>query len=352
MKIGKISLLILCMSIGLFSCKKDDDASTEIEVTPPRDRDEVQAEDDDEIINYLKSHYYNSDDFGASNTNPSIVDLVITKLADDETVAPVGKTLLWDAKEEKDVTLEGADYVIYILDLNKNVSATAASPTFADNVLVTYEGFTLDNEVFDSAVTPVDFDLTGLVTGWRKVLPSFKIAESGPVDNGDGTETYPNHGVGVMFLPSGLAYFNNAQTDIDAYTPIAFKFDLLGMTENDHDNDGIPSHQEDLNNDGNLITFNFLADDDTDEDGMGNFNDADDDNDGVPTINELEPKTYTVNTNDGGVEPTLADKEFEISRSEDAGIITIKTVTIMNSNDDDIDDYLDPEITINYNSDN
>ena len=65
MRIGKISLLMLCLSIGLFSCKNDDDVNTQQEVTPPRDRTEVQGEDDDEIVAYLKSHYYNSDAFGS-----------------------------------------------------------------------------------------------------------------------------------------------------------------------------------------------------------------------------------------------------------------------------------------------
>jgi hypothetical protein len=124
---------------------------------------------------------------------------------------------------------------------------------------------------------------------------------------------------------------------------VIFKFELYQSEVNDHDLDGVPSYLEDVDNDLNL------GNDDTDEDGIQNFIDRDDDGDGVLTINELEPKEYTVDTNIGETEPILAEKEFEINRSESLGIITIKTVTIVDSNNDGIDDYLDENITINYN---
>ncbi|VAV83738.1 hypothetical protein MNBD_BACTEROID02-283 [hydrothermal vent metagenome] len=100
---------------------------------------------------------------------------------------------------------------------------------------------------------------------------------------------------------------------------------------------------EDLDNNLNL------SNDDTDGNNVPNFADPDDDGDGVLTINELEPMQYIVDTNIGEVEPILDPKEFEISRSEDAGVITINTVKIVDSNNDGLDDYLDDSITINYN---
>lgn len=175
-------------------------------------------------------------------------------------------------------------------------------------------------------------------------MPFFKGAESFSSEN-DGTVSFSNHGAGVMFLPSGLGYFNVATGGISPYSPIVFKFDLLQVSLNDHDNDGIPSYLEDLNGDGEFT----LAEDDTDGDGVPNYFDADDDGDGVPTYKELKPKTYTIDTNLGEVEPVLAAKEFEFSRSESAGIITLKTVTAMDSNNDGIDDYLDKNIAIAYN---
>ncbi len=49
------------------------------------------------------------------------------------------------------------------------------------------------------------------------------------------------------------------------------------------------------------------------------------------------------------IEPTIAANEFVRSRTEVNGVITIKTVTIADSNNDGTPDYLDENITIDYN---
>ena len=59
------------------------------------------------------------------------------------------------------------------------------------------------------------------------------------------------------------------------------------------------------------------------------------------------PNEYIVDTSVGDTEPTLATGEYETERTEEAGVITIKTVKIMDSNGDGLDDYLDENITIN-----
>lgn len=292
MKLGKISLLFLTLSILVFSCKKDDDRDDPI-VVDLRDRVEQQLADNDSLVEYFETHYYNSSAFGASNTDPSIDDLIITELLAGETV-PNGSTLLstllnvtGSALETKNVTFADTEYEIYILRLNQG--GGEKSPTFADNVRVRYEGFTRDNSIFDSAATPVDFDLTTLIPAWRKVLPDFNVAESF-VDEADGTVNYINHGLGVMFVPSGLAYFSSGTPGIASYTSIIFKFELLQTSENDHDFDGVPSYLEDLTGDGEfIVNFQDLlddTDDDTDGDGSPNYVDTDDDGDGVSTINE------------------------------------------------------------------
>ncbi|PIA81362.1 hypothetical protein BFR04_14450 [Gaetbulibacter sp. 4G1] len=347
MRKGKIALSILCLAVGFLSCNKDDggDNITQIEL---EDRTEQQAKDKDSLVKYLNGHYYNASVF-VNNPDPSIKDLIISELPSDGVVPdPDNNKLLMDAVDLKTVVFSETNYEFYVLDLNP--LAGGDSPKFSDQIRVSYEGFTLDNEVFDSAVTPVDFDLVSLVPGWRKVMPFFNGAESFTSEN-DGTVNYMNHGVGVMFLPSGLAYFNNATGGIPSYASIAFKFDLFQIDLADHDNDGVPSYMEDLTGDGEF-TFNVddaVADDDTDGDNIPDYVDLDDDGDGVPTLDELEPNTYTVNTNLGEQEPVLGVKEFEIDRSENGGIITIKTVTIKDSNNDGVDDYLDENIKINYN---
>ncbi|TNJ42420.1 FKBP-type peptidyl-prolyl cis-trans isomerase [Tamlana fucoidanivorans] len=277
MKFKILSLVFLCFNLCVVSCKKDDN---DIPVIPERDRTEQQEEDKQLLIDYLETHYYNASDFDGTNPNPnpSISDLIITKLEEGESV-PEGSRLLVNDTLMKLVTFAETKYEVYYLDLNTNVNPEAPSPTFADNVVVNYEGFTLDNKVFDSAATPVTFDLTSLIPGWRKVVPEFRTAEDF-VENEDGTVDFLNHGVGVMFIPSGLAYFSSGTAGIPAYSPIIFKFDLYQMSENDHDEDNVPSYKEDIDGDGELTN------DDTDGDRIPDFFDPDDDGDGVNTINE------------------------------------------------------------------
>ncbi|MEP1487220.1 MAG: hypothetical protein ABJL44_05450 [Algibacter sp.] len=291
MKVGKISLLILCLAISVFSCKKDDD-SDEIVTIEIRDRDEVQEEDLVLIETYLNTHYYNSTAFEAV-LNPSIAHLEITELADGESV-PDGHTLLKNSPllEIEPVVYADTDYQFYVLKLNQG--GGESSPNFSDEVRVNYEGFLLDDDatIFDSAVNPVLFDLTTLIPGWRKTMPLFNTAKpfDGDETGGDGTVDFIDRGVGVMFLPSGLAYFSSATTGISSYTPIAFKFDLVQAYETDHDGDGIPSYLEDLNGDGEFSIADAedetVTHDDTDGDFTPDYFDADDDDDGVPTINE------------------------------------------------------------------
>ena len=84
---------------------------------------------------------------------------------------------------------------------------------------------------------------------------------------------------------------------------------------------------------------------------MFNFIDNDDDNDGVITRDELVPTSYVIDTNLGENEPILSSGEYEVNRVEENGVITIETVTIVDSNNDGLDDYLDANIVINYNED-
>jgi len=334
MKIKYYLLMVLVFAMTFNACNKNEDDGPEI--VPEIDRAGQQIEDKATLLTYLQTHYYNSGDL-LGNLNPSISDLVITELAEGETL-PVDHTFLIDDIETKTTILLETDYEYYILRLNQG---GGEAPNFTDRVRLNYSGNTLDGEIFDSSINPVDFDLVALIPGWRRVIPQFNVSESF-IENGDGTVSYTNSGVGVMFLPSGLGYYAAGATGISAYSSLVFKFEMFQTEVSDHDNDGLPSYIEDLN--GNLN----MVDDDTDGDVFNpNYVDADDDGDGVLTLNELEPNEHTINL--GEPEPVLGAKEFEISRSEEAGVITIKTVTIKDSNNDGLDDYLDENITINYN---
>ncbi|WP_194768770.1 FKBP-type peptidyl-prolyl cis-trans isomerase [Tamlana sp. I1] len=283
MKLMKISLFVLGLATCFLSCKKDDDDGTV--VVEVRDRTEQQIEDKALLLDYLETHYYNASAFDGSNPNPSSKDLIIEELEEGGTV-PTGYRLLIEDITTLDVVFAETDYELYYIDLNKNVNPDSPSPTFADNVATNYKGFFLDDDVFDSAVNPTVFDLTATVPAWGQVMPNFHVAETF-ADNADGTTSYINHGVGIMFVPSGLGYYNFSQGSIPSYTCLIFSFDLLQMYENDHDDDGIPSYKEDWNTNDGFFTYNSAEGvhdgDDTDDDDLLDYNDADDDGDGVLT---------------------------------------------------------------------
>tara|TARA_R110002049_G_scaffold6697_3_gene41531 strand:- start:242 stop:1192 length:951 start_codon:yes stop_codon:yes gene_type:complete len=285
MKIRKITLLVLILVVGFVSCNKDDDTTDPV-VIEVRDRAEQQIVDNDSIIKYLETHYYNSSEL-ATNDNPSIQDIVITEFSTG--TVPDGSALLMDAVEKKTVNYADTDYEFYILKLNQGGGAD--SPSFADNIRTHYEGLLLDDTVFDSSLeAPFDADLVTeiAVEGWRRVFPYFNTAENF-IENNDGTVSYLNKGLGIMFLPSGLAYFSTATSGFLAYSPLIFKFELLQMSQNDHDQDGVPSYLEDVDGNG-VLSDN--TDGDTYSDSSGyvypryNYIDTDDDGDGVLTINE------------------------------------------------------------------
>ncbi|MBX9806224.1 MAG: FKBP-type peptidylprolyl isomerase, partial [Flavobacteriaceae bacterium] len=132
--------------------------------------------------------------------------------------------------------------------------------------------------------------------GWSEIFPLFKTGTSDI--NPNGTVTHKDFGAGVMFLPSGLAYYNTGKGSIPAYAPLVFSFKLYEIQRLDQDGDGIPSYQEDLNGDGYM---RFLATgvdniDDTDKDGIPDFFDVDDDGDNYTTKLELKKPDGTYHT--------------------------------------------------------
>ena len=285
-----IALFILCL-VGFISCKNDDD-DDDVVVVPEHDRKEQQATDNNLIIEYLKTHYYNANTFRA-NTNSLLSDLIIKKLPSDGILPdPANNALLIDAVEAKKTVYLNIDYEYYILTLNKGGGDN--SPHFCDNIRLNYSGELLNETVFDDSVTPVNIDLAYSISGWGRVLPEFKGAKSFTL-NADGTVSFSNFGLGVMFIPSGLGYFSQAQTKIPAYSPLIFKFELYQTKINDHDFDGVPSYTEDLNGDLNL------SNDNTDQDELPNFNDPDDDGDLILTKNEdLEDIDLSIDSDGDG----------------------------------------------------
>lgn len=336
----KFGFFLFALACVFISCEEDEGPTVTFE---ERDRGEQQIVDKDSLLSYLSTHYYNSSFFD-TDEDRTIEDILITELAEGEEV-PEGSTLLIESNLLETIVVDYLDteYEYYILRLNQG---GGESPNFTDRVRVRYEGSNVDEgDVFESISTPVDLNLqtdgfnAGAIKAWQFVIPTFNTAESF-TSNADGITDYNDYGFGVMFVPSGLAYYFGTQTG-DSYANLIFKFELLQYEVRDHDSDGIPSFVEDLDNNKDVF------DDDTDENQTANFIDFDDDGDGVATLNELVQNVRTFN--EGQEEPVLDENEYETSRSENEGIITINTVIAVDSNNNGIFDYLDETVTINYN---
>ena len=320
MKLKLYILLIAVLLIG-YSCGDDDDDGL-VEV-PEADRTEQQAIDNDSLVNFLQTHYID-ESLLMNNSEVSFNDIEITELPDDgELPNPDDNTLLIDLVEVLTTTYFDAEYEYYILKINQGGAEN--SPNFSDKVRVSYEGTLMDDTVFDSSVTPVDFDLTSTIAGWGRVLPEFNNAEGFTI-NSDGTVTYNNPGIGVMFLPSGLGYFSAAAGTVPVYSNLIFKFKVFQSEVNDHDFDNVPSHLEDINGDYDLTNDN--SDDDT----FADFVDSDDDNDGTLTIDEdLEPDSDLTVDRDGDGDPANDIGDGDPTNDDTDG--------------DGIPNYLDPDDT-------
>lgn len=326
-------LFILSLTFFVFTCSEDDDETIS---TPPRDRTEQQASDMDTLQNYFETHYYNSGALNAISTYPTLNDIVITKLEEDETLPP-NTTLLSDAVEAKTTTYKDVNYTYYILSIEEGLGD---HPHFTDQVRVNYEGNTMDDEVFENSVNPIDLELIIAVPGWNRVIPQFKTSNTFS-NNSDGTVTFENYGIGVMFLPSGLSYFNSATTGVPAYSCLVFKFELLQYKIMDHDNDFIPSYMEDEDN--NMDVF----DDNTDGDSFYNFDDNDDDGDGYKTFREVLYTEYTDLSRAGleaqlqALTPLNSNQFFTAIEAKDDGTFSAKLITLEDTNGNGIPNYLD-----------
>lgn len=289
----KYYFILIITTLFLFSCSKDDDT---VETVPLRDYAEQFAADNAAIEEYLKTYYITVTN---NPGEPDDQDVKIEKI----TVADP-KPSIWSYLNSatfpkllsREVKLHDITYTMYYLVLREGVGE---SPCNVDGIFAAYKGTLLDNTVFDSSVSKHKiFNLDGsgvngvFVRGWKEIFPQFKAgAYSEHLVNGepDGTLDYGGFGAGMMFIPSGLAYYASS-SGFPSYSPLVFSFKLYDIQRLDHDADGIPSYLEDIDGDGYV---NFLATgvenpDDTDKDGVPDFGDIDDDGDRYLTKNEIK----------------------------------------------------------------
>jgi len=205
-------------------------------------------------------------------------EIVFDTIAGDN----AGRTPLFTEVETKVIQTDEVDFNLYILKVRQGSQTEGNDIRVTDSTLVTYRGRLLDNTQFDRAINPIWFDLTGVIRGFSTSFSEFTAGNGISETNDDGTVTFADFAQGAVFIPSGLGYFERTQPGIPFYSPLSFTFKIFKLEETDHDNDGIPSYLEDLNNNENPF------DDDTDGDGAPNYIDADDDGDGTLTADELD----------------------------------------------------------------
>ncbi|WP_196892551.1 FKBP-type peptidyl-prolyl cis-trans isomerase [Aureivirga marina] len=242
MKLKRI-VLALFATLSIIACKSDDDGFNHA----------AQAiTDDEDIVDYLKTHYLDTTDDEIKDIDGS-------------------QTPLFDQMLEKKVLRNNIEYTLYYYVENEGVTI---SPTPVDSVLVNYKGSLLNGDVFEERKNDIWLTLNSVIAGWAHGLPNFKggILQT----NDDGTFDYVDNGKGIIVMPSGLGYGTSAGGLIPANSPLVFQVNLDDVNITDTDGDGLLSKFEDPNGDGEY-------DDDTDNDNFLNFLDGDDDNDGILT---------------------------------------------------------------------
>ncbi len=296
----KFYFILFSTLLVLFSsCNKDDD---ELAVTPLRDFGAQFKTDSIAIDKYLQTHYLNLESVTDIASVVNSADL-IKKMPTTGTLPPSIFTLFNSPTLPrlliKKIKKHDIIYSVYYLQFSEGDSAEKPCPL--DEVLVTYRGTSLKSgtetqstgqvEVinateFENNPTNSKFTLSSTIAGWQEIFPLFGKGTFDETATGNGPNVYSNFGSGIMFLPSGLAYYNGSRTNIPSYSPLVFSFQLLNLKRIDNDGDGIFTIDEIVKNTDYSFTYS-----DSDGDGIVDFLDFDDDNDGFPTRNEIKKPT-------------------------------------------------------------
>ena len=233
--------------------------------------------ENDSIIQYIKTHFCNYEDFTNLSSN-STVELIIDSISGDN----IDKIPLFDQVTTLSVDIidENEEVIPHNMYYIINREGSGQSPTVADSVFVSYKGLTLGNNIFDSRKNPVWLDNTTVVRGFKEFNTLLKRGNSST--NANGTYEFNNFGIGFVIMPSGLGYYENSTSIIQPYSPLIFQINMHTLNTSDHDSDGINSIDEDLNGD------HIFSNDDTDSDNIPNYLDMDDDGDGVLTKDEFD----------------------------------------------------------------
>jgi hypothetical protein len=289
----KYYFIVIITSLFLFSCSKDNNSFTP---EPLRDFGEQYTADNTTIEEYLNDYTFEVVDAPGEQRDQDVIFTKITDPVNEKSIMDYLDSPSFPKLLKRDIELHDITYSVYYLMVREGVGE---SPCNVDAVLASYRGQYLYKTTVDnvSSLTPTQFEevkfpqaffnLYEVITGWSEIFPQFKVGTY--VSNSDGSVTYNDFGAGVMFLPSGLAYYSSGSGSIPSYTPLVFSFKLYEIKRSDVDADGIPSYLEDLNHDGYMRTLasGVSNPDDTDGDGIPDYLDVDDDGDGYRTRLEI-----------------------------------------------------------------
>ena len=289
----KFYFILFSLTLLLFSCDKSSSDSS----IPIRKFSVQYAADIAIIEDYLNTHYLDY-------TNQEVIISKITETDVHPSMMSLLNSETYPKLLVKEVALDDIIYKVYYFKLRAdNPSDTAIAPSRADEVLTSYRGSylnytsvtenevtttTLNSTLFEYTPNPtIYFSLDRVVRGWTEIMPLFKPGNK--IDVEGEPISYTDSGAGIIFIPSGLGYYNRTQPGVPSYSPLVFSFNLLQVKYGDQDQDGILSNDEDLNGDGDFTN------DDTDGDGIQNLYDVDDDGDGYFTLTETKRPNVMIN---------------------------------------------------------
>lgn len=287
-KVFKAAFLFIMAGLTV-SCQKENANDT----VPLRDYAEQYATDINTIKTFMKTHSITVTNHPGFVDDQDVAFTVVPEL-DPSSIWGSDDTTHKPDVLELTVAKDNITYTVYYLKLREGSGPTSKSPCNLDGVLAAYKGYLINDSmtVFDSNNYPQTvFNLPELIRGWGEVFPKFRTGTY--TTNPDGSTSYIDFGAGVMFLPSGLGYYNGGTSTVPGYSPLIFSFKLYEVQRMDSDGDGIPSYLEDISGDGYIRDYDVTGsyEDDTDHDGVPDAVDVDDDADGVLTKIETQ---YTI----------------------------------------------------------
>ena len=196
-KVIRSSIYIFSFIILFYSCSGSGDDDTDI--VPAEPLMDQYTKENDSIVEFMKTHFYNYEDFNSLSSNSS-VELSIDTIAGDN----LDKTPIFDQVSTLTINLidENDEVVPHNMYYVINREGSGANPSVADSVFVAYDGRLIDGSSFDNRKFPIWIDLANSLQGFREGVSELRTGKYS--ENSNGTIEYNSFGVGLFFIPSGI----------------------------------------------------------------------------------------------------------------------------------------------------